>query len=149
MRWVGLSEQAMGAITWSKIKVPRELHQELMTLSKREGIAAWKIVHRALSYWRAANREHHANHSKLDKLAWHVYKLSSSVGELRGLPSPHNLDLLDKTCSQVEERFKVNTSMLRVAARLYLKQPSSQNRMALNDAAKSVIAEILSKAAQA
>jgi len=133
----------MAGIKWGKIKVPKELHQELMAMSRREGIAAWKIVHRALSYWRSANREHHANHPALDKLAWHVYKLSSSVGELRGLPSPANLDLLDRTCLQVEERFKVDTSMLRVAARLYLKQPSSQNRMALNDAAKSVILDML------
>jgi len=136
----------MAGIKWSKIKVPRELHQELMTLSKREGIAAWKIIHRALSYWRATNREHHANHPALDKLAWYIFKLSSSVGEFRGFPSPANLDLLDKTCSQLEERLGVNANKIRMAARVYLKQPSSQNRMVLNDAAKSVILEILSKA---
>jgi len=132
-------------INWKFIRLPLEVYQEIREQARKEGVAIWKVVHRAWSYWRSTNREHHVEHSELDKVAWYVYKLSSSVGELRGFPSPTNLDLLDRTCNQIEERLGVNCNRIRLAARQYVKAPSSKNRMVLNDAAKSVILDMIAR----
>ena len=131
-------------ICWKWVRIPKEIHDEIKNQAQREKTAIWKILTRAWSYWRTTNRNHHVKHSDLDKIAWYIYKLSSSVGELRGFPKPGNLKQLEKTCQQIQKRLGVNTGKILLAAYQYLRDPSSKNRMVLNDSAKSVIFDILS-----
>jgi len=131
-------------IAWKMIRIPKEIHEEIKNQARREETAIWKIIVRSWSYWRSTNRNHHVEHRELDKIAWYVYKLSSSVGELRGFPNANNLKQLEKTCNQIQKRLGVKTGKILLAAYQYLRDPSSKNRMVLNDSAKSVIFDILS-----
>ena len=133
-----------GKIIWKWVRIPQELYTEIKNQAQREKTAAWKILNRSWSYWRSTNRNHHVEHKDLDKISWYIYKVSASIGELRGFPTPANFEKLDKTLKQIEARLKVNTEKVKLAASQYLKNPSYKNRMVLNDTAKSLVYDILS-----
>ncbi|MEM1697678.1 MAG: hypothetical protein QW794_00070 [Thermosphaera sp.] len=128
---------------WSWVRIPKPVYMDLKQRAEREKIAMWKLLIRAFNYWRSTQLEHHQSHPQIDKAAWYTYKLSSSVGELRGNPTKENLEKLMVTCRQINERLKVDVDALLYAAQQYVSNPNSKNRMVLNDAAKAVVLSIL------
>jgi len=131
-------------IRWKWVRVPVEIWRDIRVQAKREKIAAWKVIQRAWSYWKATQREHHAGAMAVEKKAWYAYKLSASVGEFRGNPTEKNLELLKKTCDQISARLGIDTSKIVLAAEQLMKFNTKKNRMVLNDAAKEVVALIIS-----
>lgn len=129
--------------SWGVISVPQPLAERVKTLSKREGTAMWKILQRTVDYWIASYKGHFKDAPDLDKASWYAYKLSASIGELRAKPSAESLKMLRKTIAQVRDRLSVETSMLEKAASQYVKKPTRQNRVALNDAAKFTVLQII------
>lgn len=128
---------------WAWVRIPRPLYIEIKMRAEKEDIAVWKVLQRAWSYWRATQLRHHVGHSEVDKAAWYAFKFSSSVGELKAAPSQSKLELLRKTCEQIRARLNIDTSHIMYAAEQYVRQPSEKNKVALNDAAKAVVAQIL------
>lgn len=130
-------------IVWKRVKVPAELHRMLVEEARREKIAVWKVIQRGVTLWRTSTRQAFKPVSDVSRCSWYVYKLSASVGELRGKPNAENLNALIATCMEVAKRLKVDTSLLVMAAEQYVKRPSKKERMVLNDAAKDVVAQIM------
>lgn len=130
-------------IVWKRVKVPAELHRMLVEEARREKIAVWKVIQRGVTLWRTSTRQAFKPVSDVSRCSWYVYKLSASVGELRGKPNAENLNLLTATCMEITKRLKVDTSALVLAAEQYVKRPSGKERMVLNDAAKDVVAQII------
>lgn len=129
---------------WKMVRVPKELHDRISTLADREGVAKWKIVSRALTFlesWRRAG-----NVKKLprfDKACWYIYKLASSVGIFKEVPSDDNYQKLLKTISQIEERLGIDCSLLKKAVEDYKRRPTVSNKIELNDVTKLVIGDII------
>jgi len=125
------------------IRVPSQLHYALRERAKAEKRPIWEIILRAWSYWSEAWREHHKAIETTDKAAWYIFKLSSSVGELKAQPNAVNLSKLEKTLEQISKRLRIDTSFLRDIANRFWKRPSRKNRMALNDTTKMIIIQMI------
>jgi len=131
-------------IRWKLVKLPEEFYDEISIYARREKMARWKVLQRAWSFWKTNFLfKKMENEENGGKKAWYVYKFSASVGELRAQPTEHNLNLLKKTCRQIEERLGIDTSKVILAAEQYVKKPTTKNRIPLNDAAKEVVAQII------
>jgi len=130
---------------WSTVKVPGELRAKIRALAEDEGKAEWRIILDALSFYEAQKRRPRLKEELpvWEKVSWYVVKLAMSVGELKAKPTPENLELLRRTCLQIEERLGVNTGLLVRTAEAYLKDPSVDNRMELNASVKMVVFEII------
>jgi len=137
-----------GKISWKWIRVPEEIHSSISQMAKKEKIAIWKVVARAVTFYETARREKFREVSDLSKLSWYVYKFSASVGELRGNPCEENLRFLIKTCQQLTKRLGIDTSKVVLAAEQYVKRPTRKGRMVLNDASKEVVAQLILKFSQ-
>ena len=134
-------------IRWKLVKLPEEFHREVSIYARRERIAIWKVLLRAWSFWKSNFVFKRMDTKKNgSKIAWYVFKLSASVGELRADPSERNLELLKKTCKQIQERLGVNTEKIVLAAEQYVKKPTVKSRIPLNDATKEVVAELIALA---
>jgi len=138
------NEKSVGKIEWKWVRIPVELYRDIEIHARREKIAFWKVIQRAFSYWKSAQRNHHATVSDVERKSWYVFKLASSVGELKANPTEKNFELLRKTCDQISSRLGVDTSKIVLAAQQYLKDPSNKNRMLINDCTKEIIAQIIS-----
>lgn len=125
------------------VKLPEPLWYGIREHAKREKRPMWQVIQRAWGYWLSAYRSHHVEHNNLDRKAWYIYKLSASVGEFRANPSEENLAKLTKTCEQISQRLGVDTSLILNAVANYIRKPNTKTRMALNDATKAVIIQIL------
>jgi len=133
-------------IEWKMIRIPKEVHEIISDYAKRLKIARWKIIYDSFQYWNNARLSHfRANANVIDKTAWYIYKLCSSVGSFRERPTKENYGFLMKTIEQVTQRLDVDTSRLKLSANQYLKKPNKKNRIVLNDSAKSVVINILEK----
>jgi len=81
---------------------------------------------------------------ELQRRAWYIVKISSSVGALKENPSAENLQRLKNTAAQVEERLGVAVGELLEAAERFLESKSDVAKMRLNEAATLVACRILS-----
>lgn len=81
----------------------------------------------------------------LDRIAWYAVKLSMSVGEFKAKPDDTNYNMLLNTANQVRERLGVDTSELLKACLQYRVDPSRQNRIAINEALKNTVKEMLKR----
>jgi len=129
---------------YTTVRIPVELRNVVKSLARRRKMPMWKIIHEAVTYYRSVYLTHHKEMNDVGKRAWYCYKLSASVGELRANPTKENLQLLLTTISQIEERLGVNAELLRAAAERYVKKPERKEKIQLNDAAKDVVAQIIS-----
>ena len=89
--------------------------------------------------------QNYVNEKELDRVAWYVYKFSMSVGCFKENPTQANFDRLMLTLDQVEERLDVDPSQIREIAIEYMKNPSKELRIRLNEATKELIKQILRK----
>jgi len=133
-----------GKIVWKWVRIPREIHEEIKEQARREKTAIWKVLMRAWSYWRSSVRNHHTNVEDVGKLAWYIFKLASSVGQFKENPSDRNFDWIVKNCQTIKKRLGVDASPIVLAASQYKKRQTGKNKMALNDATKMVIAQLIS-----
>ena len=130
-------------ISWKLIKVPKELHSLIFTLARRQKTSAWRVIQKALAYYTTILRSQHRAALPLEKVSWYTFKISSSVGEFKARPTEKNLQFLEKTCRQIQERLGIDTSRVLFCAQQYYKAQTSKNRMALNDATKIVVSQII------
>lgn len=135
-----------GKIVWKWVRIPREIHEQIKSQAEREKTAIWKVLIRAWSYWQSANRQHHTNVEDVGKLAWYIFKLSSSIGQFKENPSDYNLNWVVKNCEDIKKRLGVETSTIVMAAIQYKKKQDKKNKMALNDATKMVVAQMITMA---
>ena len=127
------------------IKVPEALWYGIREFAKREKIPMWQVVQRAWGYWLGAYRNHHVGHSDIDRIAWYIFKVSSSVGEFKAMPNEENYNRLLKTLVQLNERLGVEIDLVVECMKRYLNKPNLKNRMALNDATKALVIQILTR----
>jgi len=136
---------------WATIRIPAELKKELDEIIQgyeaHRGDAYWRVIAKAIAHYkpmlsRGLSRK---EVPRLDKAAWYSFKLASSIGALKENPSQQNLELFKTTCRQLEDRLGLDLSLLRKAAEDYVKHPSTQNKIELNDLTKLVIADIITK----
>jgi len=128
------------------IWVPIEVRDKVKYIAETMHLPMWRIIYEAVIHYREAYLSHfQVNISELDKISWYCYKLSASVGELRGNPTKENLDMLMVTLEQIRDRLGIDTTLLEANAKRYLVNPDRNNRIALNGSAKEVIAHILEK----
>ena len=76
---------------------------------------------------------------ELDRRAWYIVKLLSSLGALKENPTAENLSKLKSTAAQVEERLGVAVGELLKAAEDFLAAKSDTAKMRLNEAAKLLV----------
>jgi hypothetical protein len=128
------------AVKWKRISVPEEVYRALKEEAEKQGVAVWKVLLDVLAGIRA--KKGRKPLSKDDAIVWYVYKFAASVGEYRGSPTEENLKKLEETCWQLRERLGINVDDFLSVARQY--DGSHSARKVLNDAAKDVVARILS-----
>jgi len=130
---------------WTTVKVPKEVRERISSLAKAEDKAEWKIVLDALAFYETQKRSPKVKEElpTWEKVSWYITKLATSVGELRGNPTKENLELLKKTCQQIEERLGVKTELLVRVAEAYVRDPGIDNRVELNAVTKMTIFDIL------
>ena len=128
---------------WKWVRIPAGLHRLLKEKATKQKKAIWKVILSSVSYSEEIIKRHHTEVSDLDRKAWYVYKLSSSVGVFRELPNRITIDYVVMNCEQIEKRLGVDTSALREVAKAYLNRPSKQNRIALNETTKMLIKSII------
>jgi len=130
-------------INWKFIRVPSSLHNILKKKAAKEKKAIWKVILSSVAYRDEVTKKHHASVSDLDRKAWYIYKLTSSIGVFRELPNNITIDYVVRNCEQIEKRLGVDMAALREVAKAYLNRPSKQNRIALNETTKIVIKNII------
>jgi len=130
---------------WTTVKVPGEVRERISSLARAEGKAEWRIVLDALAFYEAQKRSPRIKQElpTWEKVAWYIVKLAMSAGSLRENPTEENLELLKRTCQQIEERLGVRTDLLLRVAEAYVRDPDIDNRMELNAAVKMVVFDIL------
>jgi len=84
-------------------------------------------------------------YSDAQRLAWYIYKFSSSCGAFKEYPSKENLEKLKKTTTQVSERLGVKLNGILEIASKYLENPCSELKQTLNESARDLIIDILEK----
>jgi len=130
------------------ISVPIEVRDKVKYVAETMKMPMWRLVYESVIHYREAYLSHfQLGVSELDKISWYCYKLSASVGELRGNPTKENLDMLLTTLEQIRGRLGIDTTLLEANAKRYLVNPDRNNRIALNGSAKEVIVHILEKLA--
>jgi len=130
------------------IAVPIEVRDKVKYVAETMHLPMWRIIYEAVIHYREAYLSHfQLGVSELDKISWYCYKLSASVGELRGNPTKENLDMLMVTLEQIKDRLGIDTTLLEANAKRYLVNPDRNNKIALNGSAKEVIVHILEKLA--
>ena len=128
------------------IRVPVEFRNLVRTLAEKRGVPQWKILHESVVHYRLAYLSHfQANTKNLNKASWYAYKLSASVGAFRYAPTDENKELLMRTIEQLEQRLGVNGEMLKRAVEDYYKTQRKKYKIALNDAAKELVAQVIVK----
>jgi len=130
-------------INWKFVRVPASLHKLLKRRAVKEKKAIWKVILSSVAYRDEVTKRHHASVSDLDRKAWYIYKLISSLGVFRELPNNITVDYVMRNCNQIEKRLGVDASTLKEVVKAYLNRPSRQNRIALNETAKIVIKNII------
>jgi len=126
------------------IRVPVEIRDTIRSLAQKRKVPYWKIVHESVTHYRLAYLSHFVQHTgKLNRAAWYAYKLAASVGEYRRDPCKETYEMLQRTIQQIEGRLGVDCSLLRKAVEVYAAKPDRRNRQLLNDAAKSVVGEVI------
>jgi len=81
---------------------------------------------------------------ELQRRAWYIVKLSSSVGALKENPSQENLQKLKNTAGQVTERLGVATATLLEAAERFIAAKTDAAKMRLNEELTLTACRILS-----
>jgi len=125
------------------IRVPTPLWHAIKLLSKKRNIPMWVLIQDMYNYWYSQYREYHDSMPNIDKAAWYATKLGMSVGILKAKPNDTNLQWTLKTCKQIRNRLGIDTNLLQGAATNYAKTPSKKTVMALNQALKLTIIEII------
>jgi len=124
--------------------VPQEVYETIFTQAKRERIAMWKVIQRAWAYHVSTVKSFHQKSEPVDKIAWYAYKLSASVGEFRGNPTPENFARLEENVRELKERMRIDAQKVLLAATQYMRTKKNKDRMLLNDSAKEVIVQLIS-----
>jgi len=141
-----MGRRKRGRTPTKTIRIPIDFWIELKYRAERQKTAMWRILWQAYMHYRQAYLSHFKlNTSALSRISWYVFKLGSSVGALKENPTKENLELLKRTLDQLEKRLGVNVVTVRERAEAYVKRPDRKNKVALNDATKSLIAEIIVK----
>lgn len=139
---------------WKSIKIPAELYNEISRIAHGGNEAMWKTLLRAWSFWYSAYKSHFnieatATNPQFDKAMWYIFKLVNSVGEFKASPFKQlKYEQLMRTVDQIERRFKIDCSVLKLAIDNYMKRRSKSNKTALNDATKHICVKIIQSITQ-
>lgn len=108
---------------WAPISIPRQLKEIIRTIATSEKRPHWSVVEEAVALYYAQKKKPEIKKSLswLDKIAWYIVKVCTSVGALREVPSRENLGHLNKRINEIIERIEIDTYsaglLLRVANR--------------------------------
>ncbi|WP_125672182.1 hypothetical protein [Candidatus Methanodesulfokora washburnensis] len=80
-----------------------------------------------------------------ERLAWYIYKFSSSCGAFKENPTKENLEMLKKTTTQLNERLGIELNGILEIAEKYLQNPCTDLKISLNEKARDLIMEIMEK----
>jgi len=130
---------------WTTIKVPIELKELIKKIAEKQEVPEWKVIMRAVSFYQEQLKKPSLKESLpwIEKAAWYAAKVAMSVGMFKENPTEESLRGLFKVLDQVEERYKVDTSLLREMARQYFYTKNKKDRIELNAACKLVVLDIL------
>ena len=133
--------------TYKYIRVPTEVHEKLMELSKKLNVPLWKVIMEAITFYEQVIRKPKVRRSlpRLDKASWYAFKISQSVGAFKENPSKQNFEYLQRTCQQIEERIGVDCDLVLKMAEEYMQTKSVSAKIELNDVTKLVVADIIVK----
>jgi response regulator RpfG family c-di-GMP phosphodiesterase len=79
------------------------------------------------------------------RLAWYIYKFSSSCGALKENPTRENLERLKETANQIAERLGIELNNILDIAERYLSNPCKELKISLNETARDLIVEMMRK----
>ena len=130
---------------WTTIRVPKELADLLKKMSEEKGMAYWKVIMNAISWYNAVAKDTRRRDEipLLDKISWYIVKLSYSVSKFKDEPSENNLNWLTKMVGQIYERLKVDVSYILRTAKAYMESRSKDDLIELNMAWKMAITDII------
>ena len=134
---------------WTTIKVPVELRDRIKQLSEKLGKPYWLVLTEALSFFETQLRNPRVKESlsNIDKAAWYIVKLATSVGAFKENPSDTNYAYLVKRIEELKQRLGIDASLLLRLAEYYMSAKDEEQRRKLridiNAAFKQTIKDIL------
>jgi len=137
------TQKVEGKTKTTHMRIPRSLKDEIKAEAERRGISMWQVLVESLSTYRQM-RSGRIQRNDMDKIAWYVFKLSASIGELRASPGPETRTATLVTLQQIKDRLGVTVDELEIVVKDY--DGSKEKRKVLNDTAKLIVMRILEKA---
>ena len=123
------------------VQVRPETKQKIKRFAIELRTTQTDIIDRALACLeKLANLE---NDKELDRIAWYIIKLAMSVGHFKEYPDKLNYNQLRYSAKQIQERLGVDTSKLLEKAKVFMENPSKENKIALNEELKNVVKKII------
>jgi len=136
-----------GRISWTTVKIPKDLNNILNEYVEKLNLAKHKIIAKSLQFFVEQQKKPKIKKDlpMIDKISWYIIKISMSVGRFKENPTNANLDALIRTSNQVTERVGVDTTWVIRTAEAYLKKQDSENSQELNSALKNVVITMMNK----
>ena len=123
------------------VQVSPEVKKKIKLLAVKNKTTQDKIIEKAIDL--TTKLESLENSSELDRIAWYIIKLSMSVGHFKEYPDKLNYNQLKYTANQIRERLGVDTTKLLEKAKVFMENPSKENKIALNEELKSVVKKMI------
>ena len=126
---------------WKSVTVPEPLYVRLREVAAKRGVAIWQLLEEMLSFYVGGGGV--SCGGDLDRAAYYILKLVYSVSALKINPTTENMEWLEKTLAQLEERLGVDCKNILPAAKKYTDNPTGKNKHTLNMTTKHCIKTII------
>jgi len=144
------------SISWTTIRIPKDLFQKIKTLKERLGESAnWKVVLRAVELLDATIRKPKEKKKlpRLDKCSWYIYKFVRSISEFLILQDTQSLQRVEERIAELRERvFNGENEYLNLLVKLLEQYKSTRSEskkrsilIEINETAKMIISDIIVK----
>jgi len=152
MKEINITESKEKTRKYTTVIVPVELAQKLSELSTKKGIAIWRLIHEAITFYETLEAKPKKKNElpELNKYSWYIYKLSKSVSLFLENPSRNNYvklrrRLYEDLVERIFGRIIPEIELLDKLAQQYMVSKSTQLKVQINDTTRSLIEKIILK----
>jgi hypothetical protein len=140
--------------TWATIRIPTQLMSVIKKYSQKAKMEEWRFVQQAVSsyvFFYTNPQRFQRERTKLEKVAWYLIKLISTVEAFKSNPQAEFQQVLG-IMQQIETNLNIDLSLLRKSVMDYWssfkgdRKEMQQYTTTINAALKITAAEILEKA---
>ena len=130
---------------WKTITIPEHAYEQIRQLAQQRDMAIWQLVVEMASFYQKSLKKggRLENADMLDKVAYYIIKLMYSVDVFKINPSQENLEWLEKTIRQLDERLGIKCYEILQPAKRYLQTGNRRDKGTLNMCAKECVMKLI------